>query len=294
MAIDISIRLREYAELTEKALDGFLSADSVPDPTLVEAMRYSTLGGGKRIRAFLTFCFSKMFGGSDEKALPFACAVEMIHAYSLIHDDLPSMDDSPLRRGKPSCHVKYGEATALLAGDALLTYAFDVLSENRSVSDKSVRLSAGILAHLAAQHGMCGGQSIDLSDNITSENDLFELYYLKTGALIEASCLLGYYSACDDPNPDVVGNIKDYARLLGIAFQIHDDILDVTGDPEFIGKPVGNDERTDKKTILYFRDLKSAERLEYDLTVSAIDAVTDYADSDGPCQLAVWLMSRKK
>ena len=141
---------------------------------------------------------------------------------------------------------------------------------------------------------MCGGQAIDLSDSVNTENDLFELYYLKTGALIEASCLLGYYSACDDPNPSVVENIKKYARLLGIAFQIHDDILDVTGDPDVIGKPVGNDEKADKKTILYFRDLKSAEKLEYDLTVSAIDAVTDYADSDGPCQLAVWLMSRKK
>ncbi len=294
MAIDISIKLREYAELTEKALGGYLSVVNVPDADLIEAMRYSALGGGKRIRAFLTICFSKMFGGSDEKALPFACAVEMIHAYSLIHDDLPAMDDSPLRRGKPSCHVQYGEGPALLAGDALLTYAFDVLANNGSVSDKSVRLAAGTLAHLAAQYGMCGGQAIDLSDNIGSEKDLFELYYLKTGALIEASCLLGYYSACDDPNTAVVENIKKYARLLGIAFQIHDDILDVTGDPDVIGKPVGNDEKTDKKTILYFRDLKSAEKLEYDLTVSAIDAVTDYADSDGPCQLAVWLMSRKK
>ncbi len=294
MAIDISIKLREYAELTEKALDGYLTEDKVPDKTLIEAMRYSTLGGGKRIRAFLTISFSKMFGGSIEKALPSACAVEMIHAYSLIHDDLPAMDDSSLRRGKPSCHVKYGEATALLAGDALLTYAFDVLAGNGSVSDKSIRMSVAVLSHLAAQHGMCGGQAIDLSDNIGSEDDLFELYYLKTGALIEASCLLGYYSACEEPNPEIVENIKKYARLLGMAFQIHDDILDVTGDPDVIGKPVGNDERTDKKTILYFRDLSESEKLEYDLTVSAIDAVTDYADSDGPCQLAVWLMSRKK
>ena len=294
MAIDISIRLREYAELTEKALDGFLSEQNVPDKTLVEAMRYSTLGGGKRIRAFLAICFSKMFGGSAEKAIPSACAIEMIHAYSLIHDDLPAMDDSALRRGKPSCHVEYGEPTALLAGDALLTYAFDVLSSNESISDRSVRLSVGVLSRLAAHQGMCGGQAIDLADSIENENDLFELYYLKTGALIEASCLLGYYSACDEPNPSVVENIKTYARLLGIAFQIHDDILDVTGDPDVIGKPIGNDEKQDKKTILYFRDLKSAEKLEYDLTVSAIDAVTDYADSDGPCQLAVWLMTRKK
>ncbi|MBR3639279.1 MAG: polyprenyl synthetase family protein [Clostridia bacterium] len=294
MAIDISIRLREYAELTEKALDGFLSEQNVPDKTLVEAMRYSTLGGGKRIRAFLAICFSKMFGGSAEKAIPSACSIEMIHAYSLIHDDLPAMDDSALRRGKPSCHVEYGEPTALLAGDALLTYAFDVLSSNESISDRSVRLSVGVLSRLAAHQGMCGGQAIDLADSIENENDLFELYYLKTGALIEASCLLGYYSACDEPNPSVVENIKTYARLLGIAFQIHDDILDVTGDPDVIGKPIGNDEKQDKKTILYFRDLKSAEKLEYDLTVSAIDAVTDYADSDGPCQLAVWLMTRKK
>ncbi|MBR6915707.1 MAG: polyprenyl synthetase family protein [Clostridia bacterium] len=294
MAIDIAIKLREYAELTEKALDGYLTDENVPDKTLIEAMRYSTLGGGKRIRAFLVISFSGMFGGSVEKALPFACAVEMIHAYSLIHDDLPAMDDSPVRRGKPSCHIRYGEATALLAGDALLTYAFNILSDNKNVSDKSFRLSAAALSDLAAHRGMCGGQAIDLSDEISSENDLFELYYLKTGALIEAACLLGYYSACDDPNPDVVEDIKKYARLLGIAFQIHDDILDVTGDPEVIGKPVGNDEKADKKTILYFRDLKSAEKLEYDLTVSAVDAVTDYADSDGPCQLAIWLMSRKK
>ena len=141
---------------------------------------------------------------------------------------------------------------------------------------------------------MCGGQAIDLSDSVNSEEDLYKLYYLKTGALIEAACLLGYYSACDKPKTDVIEDIKSYSSFLGIAFQIHDDILDVTGDPDVTGKPVGNDEKEDKKTILYFKDLKSAEKLEYDMSVSAVNAVTDYEYSDGPCQLAVWLMSRKK
>ena len=294
MAIDITYKLSDAAEKVEGALAGIFDSMKCDSPELVEAMRYSTLSGGKRIRAFLTLSFSKMFGGSDEKALPSACAVEMIHAYSLIHDDLPAMDDSPLRRGVPSCHIKFGEATALLAGDALLTRAFSVLAENDKITDRSARLSAGVLSRLAAEGGMCGGQAIDLSDSVSSEEDLVRLYYLKTGALIEAACLLGYYSATDSPSPEVEEDIKTYARSLGVAFQIHDDILDVTGDAAVLGKPTGADERNDKKTILAFEDMAAAEKLEYDLTLAAVAAVTDYADSDGPCQLATWLMTRKK
>ena len=138
------------------------------------------------------------------------------------------------------------------------------------------------------------GQAIDIKETVASVDDLYRLYYLKTGSLLEAACLLGYYSATDNPSVEVENDIRTYARAIGIAFQIHDDLLDTKADPSVTGKPVGNDMKNGTKTILSFMGSDSAEKLEYDLTVSAIEAITDYADSDGVCQLAVWLMSRKK
>ena len=293
MFLDIAHELNEHAFRIEAALEKYFPEDNSKGG-LTEAMKYSVLGGGKRIRAFLTLSFAKMYGADEKAAMPFACALEMVHAYSLVHDDMPCMDDDDMRRGKPSCHKKFGEATALLAGDSLLTLAFEVCASNPYVSPASVALAVKTLANLAGYAGMCGGQEIDLCESAESYGRLTELHLLKTGALIKAACLLGLYAADDDPDPVTVKNISDYADTLGIAFQIHDDILDVTSDSETLGKPVGSDEKNDKKTVLSFMTLEEAVELEYNLTKRAIAAVSECPANEVPAQLAVWLLSRKK
>ena len=290
MFVDIQKKLASAADVVETALESYFEGTS---GELAEAMQYSLLGGGKRIRAFLTLSFAEMFGGSVDAAMPFACAVEMIHAYSLIHDDMPAMDNDDMRRGKPSCHKKYGEAVALLAGDSLLTMAFDVCASNTEVSDKSVRLAVKSLANLAGHLGMCGGQEIDLAENVASYDELRHLHSLKTGALIEAACLLCLYAATDSPEEDVLKAISEYAQGLGLAFQIHDDILDVTSDSETLGKPVGSDAKNDKKTALSFMTLGEATTEEDTVTRHAVEVISGYPGSDVPALLAMWLMSRK-
>lgn len=286
--------LRETAEKVERALTEYLSEKYVGDTVTAQAMAYSTLGGGKRIRAFLVLEFARMFGASEEAAMPYACALECIHAYSLIHDDLPCMDDDDLRRGKPSCHIAYGEAQALLAGDGLLTFAFELCASNRYVSHKSARLAAAELAKEAGALGMVGGQTLDLANEVSGYGDLKKIYLKKTGALIRAACLLGYFAACDRPYEHDIRNITLYAEAIGLAFQIHDDILDVKSDTETLGKAVGSDAKNDKKTVLAFMSMKEAEEEETLLTLLAVEAVSDYNDSELLCKLAIWLLARQK
>ena len=286
--------LRETAEKVERALTEYLSEKYVGDTVTAQAMAYSTLGGGKRIRAFLVLEFAKMFGASEEAAMPYACALECIHAYSLIHDDLPCMDDDDLRRGKPSCHIAYGEAQALLAGDGLLTFAFELCASNRFVSHKSARLAVAELAKEAGSLGMVGGQTLDLANEVSGYGDLRKIYLKKTGALIRAACLLGYFAACDRPYEHDIRNITLYAEAIGLAFQIHDDILDVKSDTETLGKTVGSDAKNDKKTVLAFMSMKEAEEEETLLTLLAVEAVSDYNDSELLCKLAIWLLARQK
>lgn len=286
--------LHDAAENIEKALGEYL-ADTYTGNTVVgEAMRYSTLGGGKRIRAFLVLEFCRMFGGSEEAALPYACALECIHAYSLIHDDLPCMDDDDLRRGKPSCHKKFGEAEALLAGDGLLTLAFELAASNIYVSHKSVRLAVAELAHEAGAIGMVGGQTLDLQNKVESYSDLKEIYLKKTGALIRAACLLGYFAACDKPQKKDIDSIGLYAEAIGLAFQIHDDVLDVNSDTATLGKEIGSDEKNNKKTALKFMTQEEAEEEETLLTLLAVEAISEYPESEIICKFAIWLLSRKK
>ncbi len=288
---DIKTELSACAASLESALAAYF--DSRDAGKLTEAMKYSLLGGGKRIRGFLTLQFAKLFGGRAEAAVPFACALEMIQAYSLIHDDLPSMDNDDMRRGKPSCHKQFDEATALLAGDALLTMAFEACALNDAVSDRSVRLAVGALSRLAGCMGMCGGQELDLTDSTSTYGELCRLHSLKTSALIKAACLLGLYAATDNPEPAAERAISDYAEGLGLAFQIHDDILDVTSDSETLGKPVGSDAKNDKKTALGFMSLDEARTEEERVTAQAIAAISAYEGSDTVVALARWLMSRK-
>jgi len=290
----IELKLKEAAEKIEKALAGYFQDGWGGDTVLSEAMQYSLLGGGKRIRAFLVLEFCRLFGGNEKAAIPYACALEMVHAYSLIHDDLPCMDDDDLRRGKPSCHKQYDEAVALLAGDTLLTMAFEVAASNSHVSSRSVRLAVKELAHEAGALGMAGGQTLDLANTVSGYSALRKIHLMKTSALIKAACMLGYYAACDTPLVEDTENIRLYAQAIGLAFQIHDDILDVRSDTVTLGKRVGSDAKNQKKTVLAYLSMAEAEEEEALLTLLAVEAVSVYMDSDTLCKLAIWLLSRKK
>lgn len=291
---NIEAALKTAAGLAEAALEDALGERYTGNTVVAEAMRYSTLGGGKRIRAFLVLEFCRLFGGRTRAALPFACALECVHAYSLIHDDLPCMDDDALRRGKPSCHVRFGEAEALLAGDALLTYAFECAASNGAVSAQSVRLAVKTLAAEAGPRGMVGGQALDMAAQMRDYDELKAMIDGKTSALIRAACLLGYFAATDEADPDVIGKITAYANAVGLGFQIHDDILDVTGDAAVLGKEVGSDEKNGKKTALAFMTLEEARETEAALVREAREAVAGFEGSDALADLALWLSRRNK
>ena len=291
---NIEAALKTAAGLAECALEEALGERYTGKTVVAEAMRYSTLGGGKRIRAFLVFEFCRLFGGEVRAALPFACALECVHAYSLIHDDLPCMDDDALRRGKPSCHIRFGEAEALLAGDALLTYAFECAASNGQVSAESVRLAVKTLAAEAGPRGMVGGQTLDMAAEMKDYEELRAMIDGKTSALIRAACLLGYYAATDEADPSVIGKITAYANAVGLGFQIHDDILDVTSDTATLGKEVGSDEKNGKKTALAFMTLEEARKTEAALVAEAREAVAGFAGSEALADLALWLSRRNK
>ena len=291
---NIEAALKTAACLAENALEDALGERYTGNTAVAEAMRYSTLGGGKRIRAFLVLEFCRLFGGETRAALPFACALECVHAYSLIHDDLPCMDDDALRRGKPSCHIRFGEAEALLAGDALLTYAFECAASNGFVSAESVRLAVKTLAAEAGPRGMVGGQTLDMAAEMKDWGELKAMIDGKTSALIRAACLLGYYAATDEADPAVISGITAYANAVGLGFQIHDDILDVTSDTETLGKQVGSDEKNGKKTALAFMTLDEARQTEAGLVREAREAVAGFAGSEALADLALWLSRRNK
>ena len=284
----INFRIKECAEYIEKALEKRI--DAIKADKMAEAMAYSVLGGGKRIRAFLVLEFCKFFGGEAEDAEDFACALEMVHAYSLIHDDLPCMDNDDMRRGKPSCHKAYGETIALLAGDALLTYAFETASKSKFNAVIGVRE----LARCAGALGMCRGQEIDLSCNCTSFEELKELHNLKTGALIKAACTLGYLASGAEADGEILKKIENYALSIGLAFQIIDDLLDVRSTAEELGKPIGSDDKNGKKTILTFMSEAEADKMAYDLSISASEIFADYGNSEIISRLPMYLYKRTK
>ncbi len=292
--------LNSNCDAVEKALLNYVRCEG--DNGLAEVMEYSLLSGGKRIRPFIVIETCRLFDKDFkiEKALPYACALEMIHTYSLIHDDLPCMDDDDIRRGKPTSHKVFGEAQALLAGDTLLTYAFEVLASNEYTSDKSVRLSALALSKCAGFGGMAGGQMIDLSsqDNIKTFEELKLMHSLKTGALIRCAVLLGYFAACDSPSERVIKDLESYATNLGIAFQIRDDILDRISCSEDLGKPVGSDDKNGKTTSLSFMSVDEAQRLVEEMTNKAIDSIKNYYSDDcdncALVELAEYMVGRNK
>ncbi len=260
---------------------------------VVKAMKYSLSNGGKRLRPVLCLEFARACGADRFDALDFACAVEYIHTYSLIHDDLPCMDDDDMRRGKPSCHKEFGEATALLAGDALLTHAFQILA-GAELDDKKIALACGLLAQNAGVQGMVGGQVIDLKYESETPDlqQLLSVHRLKTGALISAACLLGCIAAGAD---DVkIAAASAFAYDLGVAFQIKDDILDVVGSTEALGKPVGSDAENNKTTYVTVRGMENAQKDVEMLTSAAVSRLSAFENTDFLKTLALYLVNRNK
>lgn len=242
--------LQRYNELINAKLDELLPKSSENYSKVIDAMRYSLLAGGKRIRPALVLEFCRLCGGDVSKAVNFACAVEMIHTYSLIHDDLPCMDDDDYRRGEPSCHKVFGYDIALLAGDALQSLAFEIIAKSELPSDRVARAVLS-LSKRCGVDGMVGGQVLDLA-NENAKNDVeIELvkqtYLLKTSALIKTACELGCIAA---GKYELLDNAEIFADNLGLAFQIRDDVLDVIGDSETLGKAVGSDDKNCKSTFV--------------------------------------------
>ncbi len=284
----IVTRLKETADFIEKALEKRINA--VRAGQMSEAMAYSLLGGGKRIRAFLAVEFCKMFGGSSDDAEAYASAVEMVHAYSLVHDDLPCMDNDDMRRGKPSCHIAYGETVALLAGDALLTLAFETVADGKH----NVREALKVLAENAGALGMCRGQEIDLSCECEDYASLEDLHNRKTGALINAAATLGYLASGAEITEENLALIREYALSVGLAFQIIDDLLDVRSTAEELGKPIGSDSKNGKKTVLTYMSEKKAEEIAVALSKRASQIFKDFENSDIVCRLPMYLLERTK
>lgn len=284
-------RSGEYRAYIERYLcDWYAKLHDEPQKELFEAMEYSLLAGGKRLRPILAFEFCRMCDSDWKKAVPFAAAIEMIHTYSLIHDDLPCMDDDDFRRGKPTNHKVYGEALAVLAGDALLTDAFAVASTAR-LEGSAMADAIGILAECAGSMGMVGGQVLDImsEERLLSEQEVLDIQTRKTGALIRAACATGALAGgCTQAQFD--GACR-FAAGLGLAFQIRDDMLDVVGTQEEMGKGVGTDET--KNTFVRLYGLEKCEELVRKYTSYAIDALNVFKDTDYIIALAKSLTDRR-
>ena len=291
--MNIKDLIKANSTIVENALNSYMSIDGYG---LEEAMKYSLLSGGKRLRPFIVLETYKMFSESEDvqKAIPFACALEMIHTYSLIHDDLPCMDNDDYRRGKLTNHKVFGEANALLAGDALLTHAFYVLASNDSVSSNSIKNATKLLSEAAGVLGMIGGQVLDINSDATNYQELKKMHSLKTGMLIKCAVLFGYYAYCDKPDTKVEMDLTKFAMNIGVAFQIRDDILDKIADEKVLGKPVGSDEKNNKKTVLKFKSIDDAQKEVDILTGEAISIIERYScnKNSSLIQLAKYLVNR--
>ena len=280
---------------TELLLERFLPSENQVPNTLHEAMRYVTLGGGKRLRPLLVLAASEL-GDADQNAVEQAmAAIEMVHVYSLVHDDMPAMDNDSLRRGKPTCHVKYDEATALLVGDALQTQAFDVLSRPTGLPGERQIAMLSTLAKASGSLGMAGGQAIDLANvgKAMNQAQLEQMHSLKTGALIRAAVVLGAL-ACPDLDSDDVRTLDSYAAKLGLAFQVIDDVLDCEADTATLGKTAGKDSDNDKPTYVKLMGLQTARAYAETLTAEAAALLEPFgAKALRLNQLAQFVTARK-
>lgn len=287
--IDAEAFLREKGERTEAVMAALVDGWSDAPGGLLEAMRYSLLGGGKRLRPALALGAAELLTGDDAPAMPAACAIEMIHTYSLIHDDLPAMDDDDLRRGRPTLHKVYGEANAILAGDTLLTMAFDVAAEPGDA--RVVRE----IAQAAGVRGMAGGQYLDLASEgrPATVEALRRIHACKTGALIRAAVRCGALLA--GAEGAALAALTAYAEHIGLAFQIADDILDVTGDETALGKPVGSDVANAKATYPSMLGLDQSRRLADEVTEEALAALAGFGpEAEAFRALARYIVTRDR
>jgi geranylgeranyl diphosphate synthase type II len=285
-------RSREYREFTEEYLKNiYPKFRSEPQAELFDAMEYSLLAGGKRLRPIFVLDFCRMCGGDWRKAAPFAAAMEMIHTYSLIHDDLPCMDNDDFRRGRPTNHKVYGETMAILAGDALLTDAFMLASSAQLPDPSRMGFAISVLAQNAGSLGMVGGQVLDIRSEIRelSEQEVIDIQSRKTGALINAACVLGVIAAGGDEKK--LEAAASFAGALGMAFQIRDDMLDVIGTQHEMGKGVGTDES--KNTFVKLYGLDKCEELVQKYTAVAIDALNVFENNSYMIDLAKSLTDRR-
>lgn len=290
-------KIKLFAELINEDLYKYLDVYRDEYKVIFDSMRYSVENGGKRVRPLLTLLFCDACGGDVKKALPLADAVEYIHTYSLIHDDLPCMDNDDFRRGKPSNHKVYGEAFALLAGDGLLTAAFERITDcyKEGLYSAEVAVDAiSTLSHLAGSRGMIGGQVIDLLNENNSDVDFENLKLmdnLKTGALIESACVMGCIAAGADK--EKINAASEFAQKIGLAFQIKDDILDVTSTLEKLGKMAGSDAQNGKSTYVTLLGVEECQKLVDKLTDEAMGALDIFENNDALIEYAKYLADRE-
>ncbi len=285
----------EYRQRIEQALEAcFQTREDYPLKGLAEAMRYSLLAGGKRVRPMLVLEFCRIAGGDTELAMPVACAIEMLHTYSLIHDDLPCMDNDDLRRGKPTNHKVFGECTAVLAGDTLQAEAFGTILRSELPTDRKAAC-AEILAGAVGLDGMCGGQFLDMQweGRKLTEQELTEINSRKTGALLVAACQMGVAAAGgSSAMMDAAGH---FGAAIGMAFQIRDDVLDVISTAEVLGKPIGSDVQESKNTYMALMGKEGCEKTIANLTAFAKQVLSEaFDDTDFLCALADALSTREK
>ena len=286
-------RWKEYADFVEEYLHNyFTQLKAEPQRPLFDAMEYSLFAGGKRLRPCFAFEFCRMCSGNWQQAIPFAAAVEMIHTYSLIHDDLPCMDNDDYRRGKLTNHKVFGEAMAVLAGDALLTDAFSVASAAQLKNAGDFPLAMDVLAHCAGSPGMVGGQVLDImsEERLCTEQEVLDIQSRKTGALIRAACVLGVIAG-GGPQEQIQA-AASFAALLGLAFQIRDDMLDVIGSSQELGKAVGVD--TGKNTFVRLYGIEKCDELVQSYTQKAIEQLEVFRDHEELAALARSLTERMK
>ncbi len=294
---DLDAYFSSHTKRINGALESILETSGRTD-RILEAMKYSLMAGGKRIRPILCMAATEAAGGDAENALPAACALEMIHTYSLIHDDLPAMDDDALRRGKPTCHMAFDEATAILAGDALLTLAFQTLSSIEiSGADQAAMWLRVIqlISHAAGYCGMIQGQMMDIASEGSrlTVAELQSMHRLKTGALIEASLCSG--AVLSDLNSTQIQMLVRYAQNIGLAFQVTDDILNVEGDPAMMGKAVGTDKLRNKSTYPSLLGLQESKKFAKKLVKNALKAIESFDHRAEPLRaIANYIIARKK
>ena len=297
MPHEFQSRLETYQKRVNVALDKYLPTEDPPEHNLAEAIRYSVIGGGKRIRPAMVYAAGEAMGVSTDLLDIPACAVEMIHAYSLVHDDLPAMDDDDLRRGRPTCHKAFDEATAMLAGDALQALAYEILAKDDHVEltpEHRIEMLS-LLTEASGAHGMAGGQAVDLASvgkHLTLAQ-LEHMHRLKTGALIRASVLLG--GMCkQDVSKEEIDMLSEYALCIGLSFQIQDDILDVVSDTETLGKPQGSDEEQEKPTfpaIIGLEESRQRALEQHQLALKILEPLDKKGDSLR--QLSAYIVERQ-